>query len=113
MAVTTLPGFILIAAFCLLLHVALTTELLIDRDERAPKALRVFARRPELRRSRVGAIGAAAFATVIQVLMVVAVTQSDQIAGIQGAIVGGVELVLAASWVAYLIPRRTHRVGWL
>jgi hypothetical protein len=108
-----LPGLVAIAVFCLLLHVALTTELLIDRDERAPKFLRVFARRPELRRSRAGAIGAVAFVTVIQLLMVVAVVLPDRVGGTPGAIIGAVELGFAALWVAYLIPRRTQRVGWL
>ena len=110
---TLLPGFVFIAALCLFLHVALTTELLIDRDDDAPAFLRLFARRPELRRSRVGAIGAAAIVIVIQVLMLVSIVQPDRIAGTPGAIIGAVELVLAGGWVACLYPRRTGNVGRL
>jgi hypothetical protein len=111
--VTSLPGFLLIAASCLFLHVALTTELLIDREEHAQWVLRLFARRPELRTSRVGAIGSAAFVTVIQLVMLAAVVQPDRIAGPPGALIAAVELVLAGVWVAYLFPRRTQNVGRL
>jgi hypothetical protein len=110
---TSLQGLLLIAAFCLVLHLALTTELLVDRHPGTPRFLRPLARPPELRRSRAGALVAFAFVIAVQLLMIVAVLQPDQVAGTAGAIIGAVELVLAVLWVIYLIPRRTQRIGYL
>lgn len=110
---TPVLGMLLVGASCLFLHVALTTELLVDRRPTTPRFLRHFARPPELRTSRVGALVALVFVVVTQLLMVKALLQPDQVAGTAGAIIGAVELVLATIWVAYLIPRRTQRLGYL
>ena len=89
---TSLPGMLLVAASCLFLHVALTPELLIDRQPNTPRFIRLVARSPGLRTSRTGApagpahepdrrVLALVFVVGTHLLMVKAELQPDQAAG--------------------------------
>lgn len=110
---TSLSGFVLIAASCLIVHVALATELLVDRDGPVPRPVRLLARAPGVRRSRTAASLAVAVLVGIQLLMLGAIVAPDRFAGSSGALVAFVEILLAGLWVLFLIPRRSQQVGRL